>query len=315
MEVDRFCKLVFPSGVCYHKANFRRRTPMSQTHFATPADDLQAVFDSACENDFVVLAPGDYRQKTIIRTPGLTLIGAGSGTSRLIYNDYARKKHPIGGEFNTFRTYTLAVCADRVTIKNLSVINDALSPETLGQEVALSVVGTDFRMENCTLSSTQDTLFLGPLPSDLIGRYEGFLDDGLRMGYWMNQTFRDCLIEGTVDFIFGCGDALFENCEIRSLVDARNVGYVAAPAHDLCQQEGFRFRRCRFTCEAGVAPGSIYLARPWRDFGISRFEDCLYGHHIAAEGFDKWSDTRRDLTARFSETPAVPGRVGWCNRT
>lgn len=287
---------------------------MSQTFYVTPGQDLQSVFDGASEGDTVVLAEGDYRQKLVIRTPGLTLVGAGAGRTRLLYNDYARKEHPIGGEFNTFRTYTLAVCADRVTIRELSVVNDARHPETLGQEVALSVVGSDFLMSECTLTSTQDTLFLGPLPSDLIGRYEGFLDDGLRAGYWMKQRFENCLIEGTVDFIFGCGDAEFDNCEIRSLVDARDVGYVAAPAHHAAQTEGFRFRRCRFTCEEGVTPGSIYLARPWRDYGLCRFEDCVYGCHIAPEGFDKWNDTRRDLTARFWESPAVSGRVSWANR-
>lgn len=155
---------------------------MPRTHYAAPESDLQALFDAAGENDVIILAEGDYRRKAVIRTPGLTLIGAGIGRTRLIYNDYARKNHPIGGEYNTFRTYTLAVCADRVTIRDLSVINDALHPQTLGQEVALSVVGSDFLMEHCALSSTQDTLFLGPLPSDLIGRYEGFLDDGLRGG-------------------------------------------------------------------------------------------------------------------------------------
>lgn len=287
---------------------------MPKTIFVTPADDLQAVFDGAEADSVIHLAAGDYRQKTVIRTPGLTLIGAGAGKTRILFNDYARKRHPIGGEFNTFRTYTLAVCADRVTIKELSVINDALQPETLGQEVALSVVADDFLMERCTLTSTQDTLFVGPLPSDLIGRYEGFLNDPLRRGGWMKQRFVSCCIEGTVDFIFGCGNTLFESCEIRSLVDARNVGYVAAPAHEFVQAQGFLFRDCSFTCEEGVTPGSIFLARPWRDYGLACFENCSYGPHIAPEGFDKWNDTRRDLTARFSEAPAVPGRVCWINR-
>jgi pectinesterase len=64
-----------------------------------------------------------------------------------------------------------------------------------------------------------------------------------------------------------------------------------------------------------VAPGSIYLARPWRDYGLTRFVHCDYGPHIAAVGFDKWSGTDRDRTARFFETPAVPGRVSWINKT
>jgi pectinesterase len=130
----------------------------------------------------------------------------------------------------------------------------------------------------------------------------------------MQQRFLGCLIEGTVDFIFGSGETVFENCELRSLRDARNTGYVAAPSHDPAQEEGFLFRSCRFTCEAGVEDGSIYLARPWRDYGMCRFENCVYGDHIAPEGFDKWNGTRRDLTARFLESPAQPGRVNWCNR-
>lgn len=287
---------------------------MPQTIFASPDQDLQEVFDQAAENSVIRLAPGIYRQKLVIRVPGLTVIGAGADQTKIIYNDYARKEHPIGGEFNTFRTYTLAVCADRVTMKDLSVVNDALSPEIKGQEVALSVCATDFLMSGCTLTSTQDTLFVGPLPCDLIGRYEGFLNDELRRGGWLRQRFENCLIEGTVDFIFGCGNTCFDRCEIRSLTDARDVGYAAAPAHALIQEEGFLFRDCAFTCEEGVTPGSIYLARPWRDYGIAVFENCSYGPHIAQEGFDKWNGTRRDLTARFYETPAVPGRVAWANR-
>ena len=118
--------------------------------------------------------------------------------------------------------------------------------------------------------------------------------------------------EGTVDFIFGCGAATLERCEIRSLRDARNIGFVAAPAHSLSQKDGFVFRHCRFTAEEGVT--GIYLARPWRDYGLCRFENCVYGSHIAPEGFDKWDGTERDRTARFYEVPAVPGRVSWCNR-
>ena len=191
------------------------------------------------------------------------------------------------------------------------MVNDALHPETKGQEVALTVYADDFHMKNCRLTSTQDTLFLGPLPGDLIERYDGFLPDHLRRDMRCRQYFDNCLIEGTVDFIFGCGEALFDNCEIRSLYDVREVGYAAAPAHALEQTEGFTFRNCRFTAEPAVDDEIIFLARPWRDYGLSRFENCTYGSHISPLGFDKWNDTDRDRTARFYETPAVPGRVSW----
>ncbi len=282
--------------------------------YVTPDDRLQAVFDRAEPGSVIYLAPGVYRQKAVIRTPDLTVVGAGMDKTRIVYDDYAKKPDEKGFAYVTFRTYTLAVCADRVCIRDLSIVNDALQPEIKGQEVALSVVADEFTMENCRLSSTQDTLFTGPLPPDLIERYEGFLEDPLRRDGQLQQSFRNCLIEGTVDFIFGCGAAVFENCTLRSLEDARGIGFVAAPAHSLQQGRGLEFKACTFTCEAGVKPGSVYLARPWRDHGLASFENCTYGPHIAPAGFDPWNDTRRDLTARFFETPPCPGRVSWINR-
>ncbi len=277
-----------------------------------PQDDLQKALDTAAPGDVLTLAPGDFRQKLLLTVPGLTLRGAGAGRTRILWDDYAQKRDELGREYVTFRTWTVAVCADGVRMEDLSIVNDALRPEEKGQEVALTVYGDQFSMVRCALSSTQDTLFLGPLPADLIERYDGFLPDMLRRDIPCRQSFRDCLIEGTVDFIFGCGQAVFEDCEIRSLVDARGHGYLAAPAHALAQEAGFLFRRCRLTAQEGVPPHSVYLARPWRDYGLCEFEDCVIeGDHIHPEGFDKWNDTERDKTARFYETPLPAGRVPW----
>ncbi len=287
---------------------------MNNELFLGPGDNLQQVLDNVPKNAFVHLSAGTYRQKIVIRTPGIKIVGQGAEKTVLKYSDYAQKLDEQGREYNTFRTYTAAVCADDVSMSDLSIVNDALEPEKKGQEVALTVYADNFSMARCRLSSTQDTLFLGPLPPDLIVRYDGFLADELRQNRLLRQQFTDCLIEGTVDFIFGCGSALFRDCEIRSLKDARNIGYIAAPAHSLSQTDGFVFQGCRLTRENGVADGSIYLARPWRDYGIVRFEDCQMDGHIAPAGFDKWNDTRRDLTARFYENPAPEGRVAWINR-
>ena len=279
-----------------------------------PDENLQEVFDKARPGEVIQLAEGEYRAKTVIFTDGLTLRGAGAGRTRIIWDDYAKKPDSRGIEYNTFRTWTLAVCADGVTIEDLSVINDSLHPEVKGQEVALTVYGDGFTMRRCRLSSTQDTLFLGPLPPDLIARYMGFLPEWLRRDKPCSQTFSECLIEGTVDFIFGCGAAVFDRCEIRSLYDVRKDAFVAAPAHSLGQTDGFLFRQCRFTADESVPSGSVFLARPWRDYGLCVFQDCSYGGHISPLGFDKWSGTDRDWTARFYETPPVSGRVSWVKR-
>ena len=277
-----------------------------------PSENLQDVFDTAKPGEEIRLAEGEYRVKSAIFTPGLTLTGAGAERTRIIWDDFAKKLDKQGLEYNTFRTWTLAVCADGVTMRDLSIVNDALHPEIKGQEVALTVYGDRFTMERCRLASTQDTLFLGPLPGDLIERYDGFLPDYLRLDKPCSQRFVHCLIEGTVDFIFGCGSAVFDRCEIRSLYDVRKTGYAAAPAHAPEQTGGFLFRSCKFTADQRVPAGSVYLARPWRDYGLCVFQDCLYEEHIAPLGFDKWNDTERDRTARFFESPPVAGRVPWC---
>lgn len=279
--------------------------------YVDSVEGLREALEKAGPGETIQLDQGEYRLKAAIFTPGLTLRGEGAGRTRIVWDDYAKKLDEQGVEYNTFRTWTLAICADGVAMEDLAVVNDSLHPEEKGQEVALTVYGDGFTMERCRLTSTQDTLFLGPLPGDLIERYDGFLPGYLRQDKPCAQRFRDCLIEGTVDFIFGCGDAVFENCEVRSLRDARDVGYAAAPAHALEQTHGFRFLNCCFTAQEGVTPGSIYLARPWRDYGLCVFQDCTYGPHISLLGFDKWNDTRRDKTARFYEMPPAPGRVKW----
>jgi len=279
--------------------------------YLNPHDDLQKAFDHASPGDILHLRAGVYRQKTMLLKPGITLTGEGADRTIIAWDDYAQKRDDLGREYNTFRTYTMAVCADGITMRNLAIVNDAGEPQLKGQEVALSVLGDRFVMEDCRLSSTQDTLFAGPLPPDLIERYNGFLASDLRAGGPFTQHYTRCLIEGSVDFIFGCADAVFADCEIRSVYDVRQVGYAAAPAHSPDQAKGFLFTRCRFTCAAEVQRASIYLARPWRDYGLARFEHCTYGGHIAPEGFDKWNDTQRDKTARFYEIPTMPGRVSW----
>lgn len=278
-----------------------------------PDMNLDELLRTAEPGTRFVLSAGEYRVKTEIHVPDIVIEGGSAESTRIVWDDYANKVHADGKEYNTFRTYTAAVLAPHVTFRNLTVENDALCPETKGQEVALTVCADDFLAEDCRFLSTQDTVFCGPLPPDLIERYIGFLKDDLRRGGKMRQIFRNCLIAGNVDFIFGCGDALFDNCEIRSVYDVRGHGYTAAPAHGAEQETGFVFRGCRFTCEDAVADGSIYLARPWRDHGKCSFIDCTYGRHISEEGFDKWNDTERDKTARFSEYGSdIPaGRVPW----
>lgn len=281
----------------------------------TPKDSLSDILNSLQEPATVYLKKGLYRQKTLISANDLTIIGEDRETTIITYDDYARKIHADGQEYNTFRTYTLCITGERITLKNLTVENSNTSPREVGQCVALSVNAKSFYADNIDLKSTQDTLFCSPFPDDLVVRYRGFIPEKeLYLSGSSTHIFKNCRIMGTVDFIFGCAEAYFVNCKIVSLHDERGIGYVAAPAHSLKQERGFVFIDCDFESR-GADPDSVYLARPWRDFGKCDFVNCRLGNHIASVFYNKWNDTYRDQTARFAhgglKCDFTPSPVKW----
>ena len=273
--------------------------------------DLSAALSKARPGDTIMIPEGTYRGKFTLSVPNVTLSGSDPYKTVIINNDFAKKIHSDGLEYNTFRTYTLAVTAPGITLKNLSIVNDAGDPSSKGQCVALTVYADSFSASDVVLDSTQDTLFCGPLPDDLITRYIDFLPDDIRYAEGsFKHIFSSCVIKGSVDFIFGCADALFDKCSLISVNDGRNHGFVAAPAHSLKQTVGFVFFNCNFE-SIGLDDSSVFLARPWRDYGKCSFIDCSYAPHINSLGFDKWNDTERNRTARFSELPLLKGREPW----
>lgn len=275
----------------------------------TPRDDLQSILAQIDQPTTIYLAKGVYRCKLVIAADEVKLIGEDRETTVICYDDYAKKPHADGRDYVTFRTFTVCVTGERVVFENLTVANTNDAPERTGQCVALSVNARTFYARNVSIRSTQDTLFTAPFPDDLVIRYAGLTDDKtyydgfiprdqLYMEGESFQYYENCEICGTVDFIFGGAQALFENCRLVSLNDKRKFGFVAAPSHSLKQRYGYLFHRCDFV-NGGADEKSVCLARPWRDFGKCDFIDCTTDTHISPLLFDKWNDTYRDKTARF----------------
>lgn len=210
---------------------------------------------------------------------------------------FAREIHPDGTKRGTFRSYTLLVDGDNVTFKNCVFENTSGEGELVGQALALYLDGDDISLEDCVLRGHQDTLFLAPLPEKEIipGGFLGpkqFTERKNRTFY-----FKNCRIEGGVDFIFGGASAYFENCEFVSV----EQGFVFAPSTPENVKVGFVAKNCRFIATDGVPPRSCYLARPWRDHAAVELIDCYIGEHIHPDGFDDWGKTHAHKTVRFTE--------------
>lgn len=224
---------------------------------------------------------------------------------------YAKELDEQGKELTTWKTPVRKVTGNHNIFEGLEIENTAKRPEEKGQEVALAVYGDDNLFLNCTLVSTQDTLFVGPLPDDLSTRYLGFLPEEERYheGNCTNY-FSHCTIKGTVDFIFGAGRALFYQCDLITLNDKRRETYVVAPSHSLKDDFGYYFESCCFL-NGGAEKESTFLARPWRDYGKAVFSNCTYEDHIHPLLFHDWSDVDRKKTCRLEEYPLKEGRASF----
>ena len=238
--------------------------------------------------------PGEYRERVEIHRPHVTLVGETADSVRIVGGLGAKMPSSDGsgvdGTLGTFRTYTVLVDADDVRLENLTIVNDAGDGREVGQAIALYADGDRLVVDACCITGRQDTLFLGPLPPREV-KPGGFIGPKQfaprRVG---RQYFRRCRIEGDVDFIFGGARAFFEGCEIRSLNRNMDVnGYVTAASTPEGEPYGFVFHGCSFTAAQDVAPDSVYLGRPWREWAQTVLIDCWLGQHIKREGWWDWN--------------------------
>lgn len=292
--------------------------PFVVTAFPGGPGALQSCLDRLPEGDAPVvvrLMPGVYREKVVLSRPNTTLEGENALTTRIVWDDGALTLLSDGKKRGTFRTATLRTDGDGIILKNLTVENAAGPRETAGQAIALYADGNGFTCENCRLLGAQDTLFTAPLPPKEFEK-DGFVGPKRYAPRRpQRQIYRRCEIRGDIDFIFGGAAAWFEECDIVS-IDGRGdrtrpcAGYAAAPSTPEGQAFGYVFRRCRFRGD-GVARGSVYLARPWRDYARMVLLNCALGDHIAPEGFHDWEKPRARENAFFAEFGSTgPGAEG-----
>ncbi len=189
-----------------------------------------------------------------------------------------------GKKRGTFRTYTFFVDADDVTLKGLTIENHAGPGTQVGQAIALYADGDRLVVDSCRLLGWQDTLFTAPLPPVEIEK-DGFIGPKQSAPRRENrQYYKDCYIEGEVDFIFGGATAYFETCTFFSKdVDREVKGYVTAPSTPEGLPFGYVMEGCRF--RSNCPDRSVYLGRPWREWGRAVLLRCVIGPHIKAEGW------------------------------
>ena len=217
---------------------------------------------------------GTYKEKLIIPSwvQNIEICGEDAEKTIITYDDHANIKtadRPKG--MGTFRTYTLKIEGNDITLKNITIENNSAR---LGQAVALHTEGDRLVFVGCRFIGHQDTVYTGVAGTRLY--------------------FKDCYICGTTDFIFGPSTAWFEGCTIESLINS----YVTAASTPQDQAFGYVFNNCRLIASGDAT--KVYLGRPWRDYGYTLFMNCELGAHIRPEGWHHW-EKHREQTARYLE--------------
>ncbi|WP_339868851.1 pectinesterase family protein [uncultured Algoriphagus sp.] len=243
--------------------------------FKTVQEAFDAVPDFRKNETKILLKPGTYKEKLVLAASktNISLIGEDAANTLITHDDFAQKKNKFGEEMGTTGSTSFYVFGDGFYAKNITFEN---SSGPVGQAVAVRVDGDKVVFEKCRFLGFQDTLY--------------------PHGDRSRQYYKDCYIEGTVDFIFGWSTAVFDNCEIFS---KNGGGYVTAASTEEATEFGFVFIDCKLTSDGEA--GSVYLGRPWRDFAQTVFINTEMGAHIKAEGWHNWNKPNAEETAFYAE--------------
>lgn len=240
---------------------------------------VQAAFNAVPLNNtkaiLIRIKKGVYKEKlTLDSTKNhVTIMGDDAEATVLTYDDFSGKITPNGTKLGTTTSTSTRIVANDFTAINLTFANSA---GPVGQAVAMLVDGDKARFINCRFLGFQDTLY---------PKREG-----------TRQYYKDCYIEGTVDFIFGWAVAYFQNCKIRSKLSG---GYFTAASTPQGQAFGYVFNQCDLDGESPVA--SVYLGRPWRDYAQTVFLNCQMSKVVKPEGWHNWDKLQAEKTAYYAE--------------
>lgn len=271
-------------------------------NFTTIQQAVDAVENGTSTRTKILIKAGVYKEKIIIPdTKGAILLeGENPENTIITYDDFASKKNSEGKDIGTSGSSTIFIYSNDFTAKNISFEN---SSGRVGQAVAVLTSGDRIIFENCKFLGNQDTLYLKGA-QDLTDKTKP-----------SRNYFKNCYIEGTTDYIFGAGTAVFEDCTIYS---KETASYVTAASTPQENEFGFVFIKSKIIGNAKES--SVYLGRPWRPFAKTVYVDCEINPTIKLEGWHNWSKPDAEKTTFYAESNSkgtganISKRVSWSHQ-
>ncbi|PTQ95514.1 pectinesterase [Mucilaginibacter yixingensis] len=262
--------------------------------YKTVQEALNAVPDNSATETQILVKPGIYKERVVLEANknNVTMIGEDALHTVITYDNYALRLDSAGKQLGTSRTASFYVYGNNFTAKNITFENSA-GPK--GQALAIYVKGDKAGFYNCRFLGFQDTIYTHGLGS--------------------RQYYKNCYIDGAVDFIFGAATALFEDCHIFC---KKGGLYITAASTLDTTRYGYVFMHCKID---GDAQENTYaLGRPWRPNAKVAYLYCNLGNVISGDGWDNWRNAENEKTAYYAEYKNTgPGykpaeRVKWSHQ-
>ncbi|MDA3816636.1 MAG: pectinesterase family protein, partial [Prolixibacteraceae bacterium] len=238
-------------------------------------DAIDAVPSNNSRQTIIYIKRGTYDSEKLMvpsDKKNITIVGESRDETIISYHIYDCSDGKCPAEDavlwsgdNIRTSATLTIHGDGFKAENITIRNTA---GPVGQAQAITVRADKVVFINCNLEGYQDTIYLW--------------SDGNR------SYFKNCLVVGRTDYIYGGGIAFFDQCEIRSW----GGGWITAPSTGESQQYGYVFYECDITYandspRAGDDGSKIRLGRPWHNYPKVVWLYCNMTGMIHPEG---WGD-------------------------
>ncbi|XP_020255203.1 pectinesterase-like [Asparagus officinalis] len=262
--------------------------------FRTVGAAVDAAPEKSKSRYVIEIKEGRYDEYVFVGKKKVNLMFVGAGRGRTVISG----NKSVADKFSTFWTATLAVVpTDLFLARDLTIENTA--GPSKGQAVALRVKANFSAFYNCDILGYQDTLY----------------------AFHGRQFYRNCLIRGTVDFIFGNAAVVLQDCdiEVRQPNPGQKNMVTAQGRNDPDEPTAISIHRCRIGAEPGFnkSLNPSYLGRPRKEYSRAVIMQSNITEVIHPAGWHEWDGRFALDTLYYGEyNNSGPGadtaqRVNW----
>ncbi|XP_059634666.1 pectinesterase/pectinesterase inhibitor PPE8B-like [Cornus florida] len=264
-------------------------------NFTKVMDAVAAAPDHSMRRYVIYIKKGVYNEYIDITKKKWNLMMVGDGMEVTVISG----NHSFIDGWTTYRSATFAIKGQGFIARDMTFENTA-GPQK-HQAVAFRSDSDLSVLFRCAFRGYQDTLY----------------------AHSMRQFYRECQITGTIDFIFGDGTVVFQNCQIlarKGLPNQKNT-ITAQGRKAPTEPSGFSIQFSNISAEADVLASlnstPTYLGRPWKLYSRTVIMQSYMSNAIRPEGWLEWNGNFALDTLFYGEYTnygpgaGLSGRVNW----